>query len=250
METFEDLGALMGPVEFDREAVIERAVVAGRRRQRRRRIGAGGGVLAVVALVGGTSLHVGGSPVAVDSSLATSPPAVSPATPTVTPTEGQDDAPSPALADSRLAARLPVPGDPVSARNFGRSVYVERTLDPDGSGTGSVTLALSAEKPLSQSQISGEAGKCRMVADLTGPESCRRIAHGWLFSVTGHPDIENASSRALDWSATANFEDGTSVQVHATNYVEQQDPTRPRPVLDMDQISALVTDPVWFQPAP
>jgi hypothetical protein len=249
METYEDLGAVLGTVDVDSEALIGRAVSAGRRRQRRRRVGAGAGVLAVGALIVGSGLHLGGSSVAQDSGV-TDQPTTQPTTqPTAGGGSGRSDVPSSELTDARLAERLPVPGHLVSAKLLGGTVFVQRTLDPDGSGVGSVSLSLEAEKPLPPEQISGEAQKCRLVAHLNGPESCRLVPGGWMFTFTAHPDVENASPKALDWSATVNLKDGTSVQVRATNYVDQSDPTRRSPVLTLAKVEDLATDAVWFQPA-
>jgi hypothetical protein len=251
METYDDLGAVIGTVEVDHEALIARAVAAGRRRQRRRRLGAGAGLLAVGAVALGASLHSTTPSVAQDTGVADQPtatPTGAPSDTSVDTSGGPLDVPSSTLTDARLTARLPVPGNLVSASDFPRTAVVTRALDPDGSGTGTVMVALSAEPPLSRSDISAAGDKCRTVAGLDGPESCREIPGGWLFTFRGRPDLENVSPKALDWSATANFENGTSVQVHATNYVGHGDPTRQTPVLTMDQIKALVTDGVWFQP--
>ena len=253
MDTFEELGAALGTAEVDTEALLARSLRAGRRRQRHRRVVAGAGVLAVGALVAvGAGAHQAGS-VAVDPSVTTQPtshPTRPHTSASPTSDNGPQDVPSASLTDQRLAARLPVAGDPVSAEDLHDTVIVGRSLDPDGAGTGSVSLALSAQRPLDESQISHGADKCRLVSHLHGSEHCRTVDGGWLFTFTGHPDIEGASSKALDWSATAVFKDGTSVQLHATNYVDQANPDRPTSVLDLNQIEQLVLDPVWFQPAP
>jgi hypothetical protein len=259
METFEDLGAAIGTVSFDSEALIERAVVAGRRHQRRRRIGAGVGLLAVGAVVVGASLHSAGSPTADGTSVAgqttasaLKTPDQSTASALKTPTSSGDtgsNLPTADLTDARLASRLPVPGDLVSATDGAAGVDVERTIDPDGSGVGSVSLALEADTPLSQAAISGADQKCGLAAQGTDPESCQPIADGWMFTYAARPDVENASAKALDWSATVLRKDGTSVSVHATNYVDPHDPTRQVPVLTQAQVEQLATDPVWFQPA-
>jgi hypothetical protein len=70
-----------------------------------------------------------------------------------------------------------------------------------------------------------------------------------MFVDRSRPDIENAAGSALAWSAKVIYADGTSVSVYATNYVEQNDPTRDAPVLSMAQVEHLATDPVWFEPA-
>jgi hypothetical protein len=238
METYEDLGAVIGTVEFDAEALIRQAVVAGRRHQRRRRAGAGVGVLVVGALAVGTSLHFAGSPEA-DGTAVAAP---------VTTADGRVVLPSAELTDARLVARLPVPGDLVSTTDH-PDVDIERTIDPDGAGAGSVSLALSSGAPLTQGQISTTAAKCRAVGQLTGPESCHAVAEGWLFTLASQPDPGSASDQSLDWSATLVAEDGTNVFLRATNFVTKGSPTRQAPVLDLDQIEQLATDPVWFQPA-
>jgi hypothetical protein len=255
METHDDLGAVIGSVEFDSERVIAHAVLDGRRAQRRRSLSACAGVLAIGTLVVAASLHFGGSReadgVAYAGQTTASASVEDTATPAVTPTgDGRVALPSADLTDARLASRLPVPGEAVSATAPGGYVRVERTIDPDGSGAGSVTLALEAAPPLSQEQLSGGAEKCRLVGQANGAESCKALADGWMFTFTSHPDLENASPKALDWSATVVRKDGTSVSLHVTNYVDRADPTRPTPPLEMSQIEALAQDPVWFQPAP
>jgi hypothetical protein len=253
METYEDLGQVLGTVAVDSETLVERAVVEGRRHQRRRRLGAAGiGVVAIGAVVVGTNLASSGGPDADGTAVAgpTSPSSGHALRHHPNRGESSPGLPSAELTDTRLAVRLPVPGSPVSAKTFGSTtLLVVRTLDPDGSGSGSVRLSLLTSEPMSETQISDWTGKCDKVAALNGPEKCQQITGGWLFTVTARPDIENASPKALDWSATANFKDGTSVQLHATNYVDQADPTRHEPVLDLGQIKQLVTDDVWFKPA-
>ena len=240
METFEELGAAIGTVEFDREALIERALVAGRRQQRRRRLGVGAGVLAVGALAVGTSLYVAGSPSADHGGVATQP--------TASPGGGRAGGPSPELTDSRLVERLPVPGDLVSATNDPSGVTVERTLDPDGSGVGTVDLSLDIDRPMTKAERSGSAHKCSELAALDGPESCEPVDHGWMFTLAHDPVLASGSPKALDWSATVTYENGTSVSLHVTNYLDRHDPTRVAPVLDLDQIRQLASDPVWFEP--
>lgn len=251
METFEDLGAAIGTVPFDSEALIERAVVRGRRHERRRRIGIGAGVLAVGALVVGSNIHSVGSHGTDGTAVGDQGTA---------PTGdrdrggGQSKATSPHarrhlpradLTDARLAERLPVPGTPAVASDRAGVVLVIRTLDPDGSGPGSVSLALTAGPPLSKHEIAAAGQKCHLVA----PEACQPLADGWMFLSRGRPDIQNAAGSALDRSARVIGKDGTIMTVRATNYVDQNDPTRPAPVLDLEQVTALATDPVWFEPA-
>lgn len=259
METFEELGAAIGTVSHDSEALIERAVLDGRRHQRRRRVGTGVGVLAVGAVVVGSGFLSGGSPRAEGTAFAGQHTAGAAATGshgrsgpahTRSTADGRVDLPSASLTDERLAARLPVPGQPVSATANADYVSVVRTFDPDGLGAGSVSLYLESAPPLSQTDISNADQKCTLVSKLTGAESCRALADGWMFTYDAvHPDIQGASPKALDRSATVVFEDGTSVSVHVTNYVHRTDPTRPEPALDLNQIAALAKDPVWFQPA-
>jgi hypothetical protein len=245
METFEDLGAALGTIECDSERLIAAAVRDGRRRQRRRRLGITAGVLAVGALAVGTSLHLGGTRDADGLAVAGD------TTPTDTTSTGSpSDLPSADLTDARLAARLPAPGDPVSATTRSDGVDVERTLDPDGTGAGSVSLYLSTEAALGAKELSGTEEKCRLEGQASGPESCHPVADGWMFTYTSHPDVVGAADKALDWSATVVHADGTTVSVHATNYVDKADPTRLSPVLSLNQISDLANDPVWFQPAP
>jgi hypothetical protein len=242
METYEDLGALIGTVEFDSKALTERAVAEGRRHQSRRRAGAGVGALAIGALAVGASLHFAGSHDAGGTAVVGQPTKSSAAS--------GGDLPSAELTDARLAARLPVPGDLVSATDNLAGVEVERTIDPDGSGVGSVILALGRDAPLSQSQLAGAAQKCHELTQLNGPESCTALDNGWVFTLAGQPGDQSAPPKSLDWNATLVAKDGTSVQVRATNFVTKGDPTRQAPVLDLDQIVNLATDPVWFQPAP
>jgi hypothetical protein len=238
METYEDLGALIGTVEFDSEALIARTVFEGRGHQRRRRAGAGVAVAAIGAIAIGASLHFAGSPVA-DSTAVTGQT-------TAPSADGRVDLPTAELTDARLVARLPVPGDLVSATDD-HDVDVVRTIDPDGAGAGSVSLVLSSDTPLTEGQISTAAEKCRAIGQLTGAESCRSIAEGWLFTLASQPG--DASEKSLDWSATLVGKDGAAVQVRATNFVTKGDPTRQAPVLDLDQLEQLATDPVWFQRA-
>jgi hypothetical protein len=254
METPEDLGAAIGAVEFNSEALIARAVLDGRRAQKRRRLGTGAGVLAIATVAVGASLHFGGSGEADGLAVAGQTTATATASVEDTPTpapagDGRVALPSAELTDARLAGRLPVPGNAVSATAQHDFVDVERTVDPDGSGAGSVSLALEAAPPLVASQISGGDQKCHVVAQLTGPESCKALADGWMFTFDSHPDLQNAAPTALDWSATVVRKDGTSVSLHVTNYVDRSNPTRQTPPLDMTQIEALANDPVWFQPA-
>lgn len=244
METHEDLGAVLGQVDVDSERLIAAAVRDGRRRQRGTRMGVTAGVLAVGALAVGTSLHVGGSRQAEGPAVAGDP-----TTTQATSTSDASGLPSPALTDARFAARLPLPGDPVSADSRGEGVNVERTLDPDGAGAGRVSLYLTFGPALSATELSGAEHKCRLVGEANGPESCHPLADGWMFTYTSQPDTAGAVDRDLDWSATVVHQDGTTAQVHATNFVDKADPTRPSPVLSLNQIAELVNDPVWFQPA-
>lgn len=253
METFEDLGTAIGTVPFDGEALIERAVVQGRRHERRRRIGIGAGALAVGALVVGSNIHSVGSHYTDGTAVGDQG-----TPPTGDRGGGQTRASSPLarrhlpradLTDARLAERLPVPGTPAVASDRARVVLVIRTLDPDGSGPGSVSLALTAGPPLSKHEIAAADQKCHLVAHATALEACQPLADGWMFLTTGRPDTENAAGSALDRSARMIGKDGTIVTVRATNYVNQNDPTRPAPVLDLEHVKALATDPVWFEPA-
>lgn len=239
METFEDLGAAIGTVEFDRESLIERAVVAGRRRQRRLRVGAGVGVLAVGSVAIATALQLGGSPGAGHGEVAGDPTTASPG----------HGLPSPDVVDARLAARLPVPGDLVSTSTEGGGLQVTRALDPDGGGRGTVVLNVASGHQLSPGEIADTASKCLELARLTGPESCKRVSDGWVFTLFERQAAENGPSRSLDWTATMVRRDGTTVAVDATNYVTRATPTRPTPVLDADQLGHLAIDPVWFEPA-
>ena len=255
METFEDLDRVIGTVSFDSEALIERAVAGGRRREQRRRLAAGVGVLAVGAFVVGASLHSSGSRTADGTPEASQPP----------PSAGAEHSkgdrttgpsgnagrrlPTAQLTDARLAKRLPVPGDLVSASDAHGMVVVNRTVDPDRAGVGSVTLSLLVGPSLSKQEIGDAAQKCAMVAHLNAPSTCVRLADGWMFVDRSRPDIENAAGSALASSAKVIYADGTSVSVYATNYVEQNDPTRDAPVLTMAQVEHLATDPVWFEPA-
>jgi hypothetical protein len=241
METFEDLGAVIGTVDVDTEALIGRAVVAGRRRQRRRWVGAGVGVLAVGSLAVATAMQLGGS--SETAGVATEPTTAS----TDSPGNGL---PSPDVIDARLVAQLPVPGDLVSATvDHGGGVHVERRLDPDGSGEGTLDLELGSGRALGPGEISDTASKCLKIARLTGPESCKKVDGGWVFSLIEQQPAENGPPRPLDWSATMVRIDGTTVAVHATNYGDRHLPTRPTPVLDADQLGHLAVDPVWFEPA-
>lgn len=242
METYEDLGAVLGPVDVDSEALIARAVRDGRRHERRRRLGVGAAALAVVAV--GTGLQLGSSHEP-DGSAVADPGAV-----------GQGAGlPSPEVTDARLATLLPVPGDPLSASSGGAEaqpfVRVQRTLDPDGSGTGTVLVELVEGKPLSPADILHSSQKCSLVAGRAGSaESCTRLADGWMFTVTSRPDGTHVSARAVDYIASVTYEGGTNVDVIAGNYVHESDPTRAAPVLTMAEVEHLATDPVWFQPAP
>jgi hypothetical protein len=252
METFEDLGAAIGTVSHDSEALIDRVLLDGRRRQRRRRLGAGVGAMAAGAVLVGSLFLSGGSPKGDGTAVADQ------STPTVEPSGGGQSSPagdgrvalpSPELTDARLAAGLPEPGKPVSATGNHDYVSVVRTIDPDGSGAASVSLGLNTSPPLSDSEISNADQKCHLVSQLNGAESCKALADGWMFTYKSHPDVQGAAPKALDWSATVVYQDGTSVSLHATNYVDAGDPTRPTPPLDLAQIEALAHDPVWFQPA-
>jgi hypothetical protein len=243
METYEDLGAVLGQVAVDSERLIAAAVRDGRRRQRAGRLGVAAGVLAVAALAVGTSLHLAGSRLE-------GPAVAGDPTPTATTsTSDTSGLPSAALTDARLAARLPLPGEPVSAESPGDGVNVERTLDPDGLGAGRVSLFLTSGPALSATELSGAEHKCRLAGEASGPESCHPLADGWMFTYVSQPDSAGAVDRDLDWSATVVHPDGTTAQVHATNYVDKADPTRPSPVLSLNQIAELANDPVWFQPA-
>ncbi|WP_151083357.1 hypothetical protein [Nocardioides cynanchi] len=244
METYEDLGAVLGPVDLDSEALIARAVRDGRRHERRRRLGVGVGAVAVVAVSVGAGLHGGGSHQP-DGGAVADPGA----------TDQGTGLPSPEVADARLSALLPVPGDPLSATSGGSAaepfVRVQRSLDPDGSGTGTVLVELVTGKPLSPADILHSSQKCSLVAGRAGSaESCTRLADGWMFTVTTRPDGTQASARAVEHIANVTFEDGTIVDVLAANYVHASDPTRDTPVLTMAEVQKLATDPVWFQSAP
>lgn len=257
--TFEELGAAIGTVSYDSEALIGRAVFEGRRHQRQRRIGTGVGVLAVGAVVVGSGFLSGGSPRADGTAfvgqqtagLASHGTHARSGRPhTTSAADGRVDLPSASLTDARLAARLPVPGQPVSVTANADYVSVVRSFDPDGLGAGSARLSLESAAPLSRTDISNADQKCTLVSHLTGAESCTALADGWIFTYDAlHPDIQGATSKALDRSATAVFKDGTSVSLHVSNYVDAAEPTRQAPPLGMTQIEALVKDPVWFQPA-
>ena len=255
METFEDLGAVIGTVAFDSEALIERAIVGGRRRQGRRRIGAGAGALAVGIAVVGAGLHSSGPPTADGTSIASQTTRSAGAEHgkggqrTAPAGNARRHLPTARLTDARLTERLPVPGELVSSSAGHGLLIVERSIDPDGSGPGSVTLSLVAGPSLSKQQISEAAQKCALVAHADTPSTCIRLTAGWMFVDRSRPDVEGASGKALDWSARAIGKDGTSVSVHATNYVDQTQPTRKAPVLTMAQVEHLATDPVWFAPA-
>jgi hypothetical protein len=232
METVEELGRALGTVSIDSEALIARAVTRGRRLQRRRRIGAGAGVAALVVVaaspalvrLGGDDGHAG----AFDH------------------TSGGPTLPTPQQTDARLAARLPVPGDPVSATSDHGVVSVVRTLDPDGSGRGSVSLALQISTPMGPGEVADTARKCTELALGPGGDSCKKVLGGWVFSEI--LPVRPGQTRALNWVATMVGNDGTSVAVRATNYVRHGAPTRPAPVLDADQLGHLAVDPVWFEP--
>ena len=240
MEIYEDLVAVIGTVSFDRDALIGGAVAQGRRDQRRRRVAAGAGVVALgtLAVVPGAyqwvpAAHDAGGPA--DSADGTS---------------NQVRLPTPEQIDARLIERLPVTGDLVVATDEHGGVQVVRTLDPDGSGAGSVSLELGADDPLEPGDISRAEEKCAAVAAQSAGESCQTLADGWMFISASHDGSAQTADNALDWSATLINKDGTRVAVHATNYLAETSPTRPTPVLDMNQIAALAGDPVWFQPAP
>jgi hypothetical protein len=242
METHEDLGAVLGMVEFNSEALISRALLDGRRLQRRRRVGAGVGILAVGALALGASLHFGGSGQA--DSIAVAGQGT---------TDQGPGMPSPEITDARLTVRLPVSGDPVSATSGGVKaqpfVRVLRTLDPDGSGAGTVLVELVGGRPLSQTRITQATQGCSQMSGKPGSsESFTPVAHGCMFTSASHPDSTDASSRAFEHIASVTFEDGTSVYVRASNYVHVSDPTRDAPVLSMAEVEQLAMDPVWFQP--
>jgi len=87
------------------------------------------------------------------------------------------------------------------------------------------------------------------VAAQPGGETCQALADGWMFISTSNDGPAQAADNALNWSATLINKDGTRIAVHVTNYLTETSPTRPIPVLDLNQIEALAGDPVWFQPA-
>ncbi len=237
MDTYEDLGAAIGTVRFESEALIQRAVGDGRRRQRRQRLGVGAAVLAVGVLSVGAGLHWGGwhDPDGIGAAAQGT-------------TDQGSGLPSPEVTDARLAALLPVPSDPLSATSGGSGaqpyVSAQRTLDPDGSGTGTVSVDLSADRPLSAEQVAGEDHKCTLVGSTPDVEACLPLADGWMFT-----SIEGRAPHSVRWGATVVYRDGTAVAVQVTNHVAGVTPTRPSPVLSYDQIAALASDPGWFQPA-
>jgi hypothetical protein len=201
------------------------------------------------------SLHSSGSPAADSTAVAsqTTPSAGakhSVGGQTTDPTgENRPQLPTAELTDARLTERLPVPGHLVSASDAHGMVVVDRTVDPDGSGAGSVTLGLVVGPSLSQQEIAGAAEKCALVAHLHAPSTCSRLPGGWMFIDRARPDIANVAGNALAWSAKVISKDGTIVSVYATNYVDQSNPTRDAPVLTMAQVEHLATDQVWFKPA-
>ena len=239
METYEDLVVAIGTVSFDIEALIGRAVAQGRRDQRRRRVAVGAGVVALgtLAVVPSAYLWV---PAAQDAGGSADPADWA---------SSQVGLPTPDQTDARLVERLPVPGDLVFATDEHGGVQVVRTLDPDGSGAGSVSVDLGADDPLGASESSGTEVKCAAVAAQSGGESCQALGDGWMFISTAHDYVAQSADNALDWSATLINKDGTRVAVHATNYLAEKSPTRSKPVLDLNEIEALAGDPVWFQPA-
>lgn len=239
METYEELVVAIGTVSFDSEALIARAVAQGRREQRRRRVAVGAGVVAL-----GTLAVVPSAYQWVPAAQDAGGPAGS-----ADGASSQVGLPTPEQTDARLVERLPVPGDLVLATDEHGGVQVVRTLDPDGSGAGSVSLELGADDPLGPGEISGAEEKCAAVAAQSGAESCQALADGWMFISTSPDDSEQAADNALDWSATLINKNGTRVAVHATNYLVEKSPTRSKPVLDLNEIEALAGDPVWFQPA-
>jgi hypothetical protein len=249
METFEDLRDVIDTVAFDGEALIERAVADGRRRQRRARTVVGGTALAVGAVVVGTGLHTSGSTTAEHTSVATR----TTESPTVGPSKKPGDTrpvlPTPQVADARLTERLPVAGDLVSASTDHGLVVVRRTVDPDGSGQGAVTLTLQLEHPLSKLEASRGLAKCDMVAQAHAPSTCLHIAGGWMYVYRDRPDVEGAVAGDLEWKADVSRGDGSSVTLSAANYVDPSHPTRHLPPLTMAEVEHLATDSVWFEPA-
>lgn len=249
METFEDLRDVIDTVAFDGEALIERAIADGRRRQRRARIVVGGTTLAVGAVVVGAGLHMSGSTTADHTSVATRATQSPTAGPSKKPGDTRPVLPTPQVADARLTERLPVPGDLVSASTDHGLVVVRRTVDPDGSGQGAVTLALQLEHPLSKLEVSRGLAKCDMVAQAHAPATCVHLADGWMFIYRDRPDVEGAVPGDLEWTADVAHTDGSGVTLRAANYVDLRHPTRQLPPLTMAQIEHLATDGVWFEPA-
>jgi hypothetical protein len=253
METFEDLQDVIDTVAFDSEALIERAVADGRRRQRRHRMAAGAGVLAVGAVVAGVGLHSPGPSTAHDPSVARR------TTPSkdaghhhgqkAGPGDGGKRLPTPQLADARLVALLPEPGHLVSASVDHGVVVVRRTLDPDGSGKGAVTLTLQVEHPPSKLDVSRGLAKCDRVAQVHAPSTCVHLSDGWMFIYRGRPDVDGVTAGAVEWKADVFRTDGSGVTLSATNYLDPSHRTRQVPPLTMAQLEHLATDSVWFEPA-
>jgi hypothetical protein len=242
METFDELERSLRTVTVDTETLVRSAVRGGRRLQHRRRAGVTAGVVALGAAVAVAQAATPGS--ATHTTSIATDPSTAP-----TQTAGDSGLPTPEQTDARLVALLPTPGTLVEAdSNKKDSVTVVRDIDPDGSGQGEVGVFLSLDDPMGPSQVAGADQKCSLVASTSTGDGCVKLSDGWMFTYNFDKDPTQGPPRRFMWGATTVYEDGTSVAVQATNYVDDGQPDRQAPVLDADQVKALASDPVWFKP--
>jgi hypothetical protein len=243
---------------------VERVIARGRRRERLRRWGTGGGAVAAVGLLGATLLVSAGGGASQEQFAA--PPVSSPSTPPSTKPApsplgvGQRTPPAEAQAtEARLSEAMKltlsrvVPGATIGLSHEGKQPFRFEYYYHEADSTGGDFNHYNAAADVAGNGRSGEVfiSLGRLSTVWSVPTDCSSF-EARLCTVSTGPHGETVVANRIEEDAVRDHyvavtrPDGTAILIVAANQGGQGDTGDPRqtePVLTMEQLIAIATDP-------